>query len=204
MKYPEFYDKAPKFRLYDPLSDFLGATQDGVVEIAYLDCVKLAGHSCPTVAGAYIMTYMALEYLYDDTLPVRSQISIKMKNDKTEGVTGVIANVASFICGASDEGGFAGIGGKFNRKNLVSFGNSDINGDISFKRLDNNKELTLTLDTSKIPANPQMMPLMQKALSNQATKQEKAEFANMWQERVKAMITNQEIWSNIAKITKEA
>ena len=204
MNYPKFYDEAPKFKLYDLLSDFLGASEDGLIEISYLDCVKLAGHSCPTVAGAYIMTYRALEYLYEDKLPVRSEIEIRVKNPKSEGVTGVIGNVVGFICGASDEGGFAGIAGKFNRKNLISFGNSDINGDILFKRLDNQKAVTLKLDTSIVPANPQMMPLMQRALQDGATKEDKEAFAQLWQQRVEAMLTNSEIWSKIAIITQEA
>ena len=40
----------------DPLARFLGAAEDGVIEYTYADTVKLAGHSCPTVASAYLMT----------------------------------------------------------------------------------------------------------------------------------------------------
>ena len=200
MKYPEFYDRAPIFRLYDPLSDFLGATDGGIVEIGYLDCVKLAGHSCPTVAGAYVVTYRALEHLYGEELPVRSEIEVKMKNPKAEGVTGVIGSVAGYICGASDEGGFAGIGGKFSRKNRLSYGNSDIRGEISFKRLDNGQEVSLKIDISSVPGDPQMMPLMQKSLSGNASEEEKNKFASLWQKRVESIVTHKEIWANIAKI----
>ena len=200
MKYPEFYDRAPIFKLYDPLSDFLGATEDGVVEIGYLDCVKLAGHSCPTVAGAYVVTYQALKSLYGEELPVRSEIEIKMKNPKSEGVTGVIGSVAGFICGASDEGGFAGIGGKFSRKNRLSYANSDMNAEIAFKRLDNGKEVSLNIDISSIPGDPQMMPLMQKSLSGMATDEERKRFQTLWQSRVEKIITNPNIWADIAKI----
>jgi len=49
MKYPEFFDKIETVELYDDLSEFLGAFEDGKVVVSYLDCVKLAGHSCPTV-----------------------------------------------------------------------------------------------------------------------------------------------------------
>ena len=200
MKYPEFYEKVPKFRLYDPLAEFLGAVDKGIMEISYFDCVKLAGHSCPTVAGAYVVTYKALEYLYGNELPVRSEIEVKMKNPKAEGVTGVIGSVAGYICGASDEGGFAGIGGKFSRKNRLSYGNSDINGEIAFKRLDNGKEVSLKIDISSVPGDPQMMPLMQKSLSGTASEEEKNKFASLWQRRVENIVTHKEIWANIAKI----
>lgn len=52
MHYPAFFDDVPAIRLYDPLAEFLGAVDDGVIEYRYLDAVKLAGHSCPTVASA--------------------------------------------------------------------------------------------------------------------------------------------------------
>ena len=32
MKYPTFFDDVPKIRLYDPLAEFLGAIDDGIVE----------------------------------------------------------------------------------------------------------------------------------------------------------------------------
>ena len=53
MQYPAFFDAVPHLRLRDPLAEFLGAIEDGVVEYTYVDAVKLAGHSCPTVASAY-------------------------------------------------------------------------------------------------------------------------------------------------------
>jgi len=123
MNYPQFFDQVKPIKLYDPLGEFLGAFQDGILEISYLDCVKLAGHSCPTVAGAYIIASVAIDELFlkSEELPSRSLIDIEMKEAKTEGVTGVIGNVIAFICGAGDEGGFAGIGGHFSRKNRLKF-----------------------------------------------------------------------------------
>lgn len=51
MNYPPFFADIPKIVMRDPLAALLGAAQDGVIEYAYLDAVKLAGHSCPTVAA---------------------------------------------------------------------------------------------------------------------------------------------------------
>ena len=91
MRYPEFYERVPLIRLFDPLGEFLGAFEDGIVDISYLDCVKLAGHSCPTVAGAFLMTYRGLQALYGsgETLPSRSEIMVEIREEKHENVSGV-------------------------------------------------------------------------------------------------------------------
>jgi hypothetical protein len=60
MHFPEFFEIAPRITIHDPLAAFLGAAADGIIEYCYADAVKLAGHSCPTVASAYLMTRAAL------------------------------------------------------------------------------------------------------------------------------------------------
>ena len=121
MEFPEFFGAAPRITVRDPLAKFLGAAADGVIEYQYADVVKLAGHSCPTVASAYLMTRGALKALYPDALPVRGEIRVELRDDRTAGATGVIANVASFLTGATQDTGFKGIGGHFDRRNLLSF-----------------------------------------------------------------------------------
>ena len=200
MQYPEFYNKVEPFVLYDSLSDFLGATKDGIIEINYIDCVKLAGHSCPTVAGSYILAKVAINKLYNSNMPQRSQIKIEFKEPKESGVTGVIGSVLGFILGASDSGGFSGIGGKFNRRDLLNYSVNDVNGMVKFTRVDNSSSVTLNLDTSKVPGNPKMKELMQKALMGNASKEEQEEFKKLRQERVEYMLTNPQIWEEIAKI----
>lgn len=203
MDYPEFFDRAPVFRLFDPLGDFLGAFEEGIVEIRYLDCVKLAGHSCPTVAGAFLMAWRGLEALFGpETLPARSEIRVEMRQSKSEGVTGVIGNVAAFICGAGDEGGFAGIGGHFSRRGLLHFGVTDVEGDLRLTRIDTGDSVTLRLDTSVVGGSPEMMPLMQKALRGEALPEEIRKFRELWQGRVEAMLTTPELWEKIAVITQ--
>jgi hypothetical protein len=199
MVYPNFFDRVDKVRLYDSLGGFLGAFKDGIVEISYRDCVLLAGHSCPTVAGAYIATFNALETLFKDKTPIRGEIKVSMSNPKSEGVTGVIANVASFICGVADEGGFAGIGNRFVRRGKLSFGEG-FSGDIRFTRLENQKSVTLKIDTSVVKGNPQMMMLMQKSLQGLASEREREEFASLWQSRVESMLLNRDLWNRIAPI----
>ena len=64
MNFPEFFESAPRITVRDPLARFLGAVEDGIIEYTYSDAVKLAGHSCPTVASAYLMTRAAMPVSY--------------------------------------------------------------------------------------------------------------------------------------------
>ncbi|WP_434658597.1 hypothetical protein [Sulfurimonas sp. NW9] len=49
MNYPQFFDTVQSIPLKDPLAQVLGAFENGEYEITYLEVVKAAGHSCPTV-----------------------------------------------------------------------------------------------------------------------------------------------------------
>ena len=189
MNYPIFFNNVQSIKLQDPLSDFLGTFENGIVEFSYLDVVKSAGHSCPTVAGAYITTLKGLEALYKDETPTRGNIIVSIKDNMQEGVTGVIANVITQITGATELSGFKGLNGKFARDNLMNF-NADINGAVEFKRLDNNKTVTVSYDHSSIPGNPNMQGLMGKLMQGVATPEEKKEFGRLWQERVEAIFNN--------------
>ena len=53
MAFPDFFEQAPVIRLRDPLAELLGSATDGVMDYHYVDAVRLAGHSCPTVAGVF-------------------------------------------------------------------------------------------------------------------------------------------------------
>jgi hypothetical protein len=189
MNYPNFFNTITTIKLQDPLSDFLGTFEDGIVEFSYLDVVKSAGHSCPTVAGAYLTTLKGLEALYKNEIPTRGNIAVSIKNDMQEGVTGVISNVITQITGATELSGFKGLNGKFARHNLMHF-NADIDGAVKFTRLDNNKSVTISYDHSSVAGNPKMQELMGKLMQGVATTEEKKEFGELWQERVEAIFNN--------------
>ena len=200
MNYPAFFDKVPILLLQDPLGGFLGAFDQGRVEISYLDCAKLAGHSCPTVASAYLLARRGLGKLYPEGSPQRGMIKVEMRAAKEEGVTGVIANVISYIVGGNDEGGFKGIGGTFSRRDLLSFGHTELEGMVRLTRTDTGASVTLSSDTSQVPGSPQMMPLMQKAMQGAASDEEKAQFGTLWQARVEAMLLDNELQDKIVTI----
>jgi len=95
--HPDFFAAVPCIRLRDPLAAFLGAAAGGVLEYGYVDVVKLAGHSCPTVASAYWLTRQALRALYGNDLPERGAVRVELAADIADGVAGVVANVASLL-----------------------------------------------------------------------------------------------------------
>lgn len=196
MQYPTFYDQVESIKLYDPLSDFLGAVEKGEIEITYMDCVKLAGHSCPTVAGAYLIALAGLKTLYKGSLPERGGIRVSMRDDKNEGVTGVVCNVLSFIVGASDTGGFKGIQGYFSRDNLVTY-KVPMEGEVTLTRVDTDDSVSISYNPSIIPADEKMMPLMGKNLKNIASDEEKALFKTLWQERVRKILLTKEMLSKL-------
>jgi len=188
MKYPKFYDEVETIKMTDELSDVLGAFEDGKIEFSYLDVVKSAGHSCPTVAGAFLMLKEGLKR-FDD--PKRGEINVYLKDDISEGVTGVISNVIAQVTGSTCKSGFHGLAGKFDRRGLMHF-NADI---ISSMRLvdRSGKVVDIDYDPNGLAPNPKMSPLMQKTLSGSATQEEKNEFKELWQERVERILKFPEV-----------
>ena len=49
----------------------------GEIEFSYVDIVKSAGHSCGTVAGAYLIALEGLKALYGEELPQRGEIKVE-------------------------------------------------------------------------------------------------------------------------------
>lgn len=184
MSYPDFFNKIESIKVKDPLSQLLGAFNDGEYEFSYLEIVKAAGHSCPTVAGAYIITLKALEILYPEQRAVRGNIKVEFKESLEEGVSGVISNVVTHITGATDISGFKGLKGQFSRHSLMYF-NVDINTSARFTRIDNGESVDITYSPDLIKPNPIMMELMKKVIVKQATQDELYKFSSLWQDRVK-------------------
>jgi formylmethanofuran dehydrogenase subunit E len=187
MKYPEFYKQIEAIVVYDPLADFLGAFEEGIIEYSYLDVVRLAGHSCPTVAGAYLMAARGLKTLFRDELPVRGEINVAMQQNQHEGVCGVIANVFSYITGATQDSGFHGLANRFDRRHLLSFG-KNIPATVRFTRKSNGHSVLVSYDSSFVPADPDMSVLLSKAVSDQANVEEELHFRQIWQNRVEAIL----------------
>ncbi|MBJ7834011.1 hypothetical protein E0W49_03040 [Neisseria meningitidis] len=188
---PEFFDRAPTLTVQDPLAAFLGAAENGILTYRYADAVRLCGHSCPTVAGAYLMVIKGLKALYGEELPERGGIEAAMQGTRDEGTVGVTASVVQLLTGAAPETGFGGIGiqGRFARRNLLSFGAGEINGTLALRRRDTGKTVAVSLNAALKPFAPQMRDIMPKAVSGSASTDELKHFGQLWQARVKAFLT---------------
>lgn len=186
-RFPAFFDAAPCILMQDALAETLGAAEGGILEYRYVDAVKLAGHSCPTVAGAYLMTRAALARLYPGALPQRGEIRVEMRGAQEEGVVGVVASVATLITGATGPGGFKGLAGRHVRRGLLSFG-VPMRGEIRFTRLDTGAAVELSFHLDALPRSPALALLMQSGLAANAPAEARAALADAWQERVRAIL----------------
>lgn len=185
MTYPSFFTQIPTITVHDGLAQLLGANSDGLIEYSYTDAVKAAGHSCPTVAGAWLMTVTALKQLYGNDTPERGGIEVSFRQAAADGTTGVVATVVSLITGAATEGGFKGLRGQHVRSNLMRF-NQAIDGEIRFTRQDNKEHVDVSFDASIVPAEPEMFKQLMTALDDIDSESSRA-FANNWQDRVRRL-----------------
>ncbi len=185
-----FYDEVEPIKLKDPLAVFLGAIEDQEEFVfTYEDAVKLAGHSCPAVSGAYKVTQKALEALYGNETPTRGGISVRVLGSVDNGANGPISQVISLITGAAPETGFAGLGNSFIRKNKLIFDerNEEANAFV-FTRDDNGKSVKVTYHPENVPGDEDMHNLFTKCIVGTANDKQKEKFKEMWQKRVKCVL----------------
>ncbi|MBU8870964.1 MAG: hypothetical protein KOO60_08910 [Gemmatimonadales bacterium] len=193
MNSPAFFNNAPTIEMIDPLAELLGAATEGRITYTYADAVKLAGHSCPTVAGAFLMTRQALAHLYGEETPVRGNIGVDLRDAVDDGVTGVIGNVIGLITGAAGSGGFKGIGGRFNRAGLLKYRSRQVR-EVQFTRRDTGQTIGADYDASAVAPDEKQGALMQAIMSGTASTEEIAQFGEVWQKRVARIMTSAELW----------
>ncbi len=201
MAFPDFYEQVPSLTLRDPLADMLGASTGGTLEYRYADAVRLAGHSCPTVAGAWLMASHALPALYPDSphdgredagdplscLPKRGNFRVELRATQDAGTAGVVASVLGLITGAAGEGGFKGIAGRQVRRGLLEFGVA-IDADVRITRIDTGAAVLLDYNPDVVPPSPEMPALMARVVGGAADEGERAQFAGLWQDRVRRIL----------------
>ncbi len=189
MQLPAFFDAIPRLVMRDPLAETLGAADDGVIEYGYVDAVKLAGHSCPTVAGAWLMTAKALRHLYGDALPRRGEVRVDVRQRQDEGVAGVIGNVAGLLTGAAGDGGFKGLAGRFARRGLLAYG-APIEGELRFTRTDTGASVEVAYHPEVVERPAELKAQMQTALGPSADAQARRAFGEAWQEWVRRILVD--------------
>lgn len=187
MSFPDFFADARRITMRDPLADFLGAADDGLIEYAYADAVKLAGHSCPTVASAWMLNWHALRSLFPEGIAERGAIRVTLRGPLDEGVNGVVASIATLVTGAAQEGGFKGLAGRYARRGLLGFG-ADQPLALRFARVDGEASIDVQADLSAVPGDPEMPELLARSLANPHDRALARRFGAMWQERVRRIL----------------
>jgi hypothetical protein len=147
MKLPSFFDQVPLLRVRDPLAEVLGCAEGGVLEYSYADAVRLTGHSCPTVAASYWLTWRSMQELYPTELPVRGGVKVEFREDARIGSTGVVACVVQMLTGAAGSSGFKGVAGRFGRAGLIRF-SPGLPLSLRFTRLDNGAQVNCCSDAA--------------------------------------------------------
>ncbi|MBI5329839.1 MAG: hypothetical protein HZB71_04405 [Betaproteobacteria bacterium] len=187
MTFPSFFQEAPVITLRDPLAEALGAAADGLIHYHYADAVKLAGHSCPTVAGAWLLALHGLRALYGAETPERGAIRVELRAPMDAGTSGVVGAVLSLVTGAAGEGGFKGLGGRFSRRNLLVYG-VELPAEARFSRLDTSASALLDYRPERVAPAPEMPALMARMVGGVAEPAERAVFAQLWQDRVRRIL----------------
>lgn len=187
MNFPDFYARIPGIILYDPLAELLGAVRDGQLNYHFEDAVKLTGHACPTVAGAWLTGVGALRALYGSAIPERGNFCVAFGAAPDSGVTGVIASVLTLLTGAAGSGGFAGLGGRHGRRQLLEFGVAGVE-QVRITRRDTGQQADCRLDLSAVPGDPLVGELLAAILAGRASAEQKADFGQRWQDRVRRIL----------------
>jgi hypothetical protein len=204
-----FLKEVKPIRFKEPLAETLGAFTDGdaVLDYTFIETVKMAGHACPTVSGAYLVCQKALEALYPGEIPVRGQIAVIVYGRPDEGVNGVMGQVFTFLTGAAPASGFCGLGGKFGRKDLLSFSPNPPDPQamcFEFKRLDTGRAVLARFYPRRIPQSGEgaarMAGLFEKVLWEADGDGERAEFQDLWMRKVRDMLIEQKEIDNWLKV----
>lgn len=187
MAFPGFCDEVPTIIVRGRLAEFLGAADGGLIEYGYADAVKLAGHSCPTVAGSYLLACRMLRALYADQLPQRGEIGVEFGDPLEAGVSGAMAAVFGLLTGAAAGGGFKGLAGRFSRRELLRFG-VDLPAAIRCTRQDNGQSVCASRQLGQVAADPRLGPLLQDLLAGNSDPGQQALFTRLWQDRVRRIL----------------
>lgn len=168
--------------VFDPFSDFLmGSEREKNFKISLLDVVRFAGHACPSMVGAFLISRSAIENLYPETkVGIRGQIEVDIPDSATNGATGPMANVFGYVTGAWGETGFGGFqGGAHIRRDLLRFNSKNTSPDVfRFTRKDTGAVVDVTYQPKQVKVD------IDPALP----------FQLQWRHRIKAILEN----SNLA------
>ena len=204
MGFPAFFQQVPVVQVRDPLAELLGAAAGGIIEYCYADAVRLAGHSCPTVAGAFLMGRAALAALYPGAIPHRGGVAVHMPAPEDQGTTGVVAQVLTLLTGAASDNGFKGLGGRFARNGLLDFALAETGAAVTFRRIDDRASVSVDLDFASIPPGPRQRPLLMAILHGSADEEQRGAFAAIWQDRVRRLLLDHADDADVVRVRRHS
>ena len=189
MSTPALFPESPTLTLFDPLGALLGVG-DGHYTYTFNDAVKLAGHACPTVAGAFVTASRALAILFPGETPLRGDVALLVRGAPDQGALGPFSQILTLLTGGAGENGFAGLRGQHARRGLLSFDGEEADGPMTctFHRVSTGESVTLRYDPSPIPPSPVMKKDMTAVLSGEADEETAQRFRVAWRARVAAIL----------------
>lgn len=204
----EWFSSVRPIVLRDPLAELTGAFQShhALLEYSFDDVVKMAGHACPSVGAAFVCCRKALGVLHQGDIPERGAIAVTVHGAPDDKTYGVMGQVFGYVTGACGVTGFKGLGGKFRRKDLLSYqagGPDDGTMTVTFERVGKGNKVRATLTPARYPVVPgqdRLPALLEKVLANSASHQELHEFQDFWMDRVKALVLDEqdvEAWLSV-------
>jgi hypothetical protein len=184
---PDYFQHIASIALREPLAEVLGAQPPGEPLVyTFADAAKFAGHVCPTVAGAWLVTERALLALYPGEVPERGGVEVRVGGDSER--TGAFGGVIGYLTGAAGEAGFGGLFGRHRRRDLLSFDPS-LAGWSRFTRLDTGDAVKVRFDASAVPDPPGLSDALLLVARGEAGTQDQARFGRLWQQKVAAILT---------------
>ncbi len=188
----------PPILMQEPFLELYGQV-DQPVPYYYSDAVKMAGHSCSAVAGAWTITRKALRHLYPDGMPVRGHLRVMMPGAEDEWFIGVFGRVISLITGAEAKTGFPGaeFGETYNRRNLMIYtdtpqGTPPPKMQWVFERIDTAQKVAVRFDLTKIqpPATPAFREMSAQVARGKASADDASQWRQDWNTRVQFLFEN--------------
>jgi hypothetical protein len=209
----EYISEVPPIMMIDPYFEIFGQSQTPV-PYYYEEAVKLAGHSCGAITGAWTITRKALEVLYPDgETPVRGQISVEAPGAEDEWFIGVFGEVITYITGAAPKTGFNGAefgqaNDVFVRQNKMVY-TEEPTGQLPpmrewiFTRLDTGAKVGVKFNLAVITpiATDEMKAMGKKMAAGEATPEEAAAYYEYWNDRAKFVLENADTLDGFFTVT---
>ncbi len=200
-----YITEVPPIMMNEPYFDIFGQTS-GPVPYYYEEAVKLAGHSCGAITGAWTITRKALEVLYPNgEIPVRGQIAVEAPGAEDEWFVGVFGDIITFVTGASPHTGFIGaefgqVNNLFVRQNKMVYSLEPTNQlppmrEWIFTRLDTGAKVGVKFNLViilPIPT-PGRTEMGKKMAAGTATPEEAAEYYKYWNDRAIFVLDNADL-----------